>query len=164
MSQREKFKYQLSLIKKAFVKGTILLGDFKLDYWNIHCVNCSSNSLFEDFEEILCDLDLIQLVECATWSRIVNNHFKESLLDHIYVTDPTVCISIKTIKPCFGDHLLIIMELMLIKPHVEMTLKKRLEIVFERCIIQTVQYKGAFTWMAKSKPNFNISTNLLWNF
>ena len=84
-------------------------------------------------------------LQAATWSRIVINYFKESLLDHIYVTDPTVCISIKTIKPCFGDHLLIIMELMLIKPHVEMTLKKRLEKVFERCIIQTVQYKGAFT-------------------
>ena len=27
-SQREKFKYQLSLIKEVFIKGTILLGDF----------------------------------------------------------------------------------------------------------------------------------------
>ena len=62
-SQREKFKYQLSLIREAFVKGTILLGDFNLDYLKKHCVNYSSGSLFKDFEEILCDLDLIQLVE-----------------------------------------------------------------------------------------------------
>ena len=107
-SQRNKFKYQLSLIREAFVKGTILLGDFNIDYQKKHCVNYSSGSLFEDFEEILSHLNLIQIVECATWSQIVNNCFVESLLDHIYVTDPTISRSITTVKQCFGDHLLIL--------------------------------------------------------
>ena len=93
-----------------------------------HCINYSSRSLFEDFEETWSDLNLIQLVECTTWSRIVNNCFKESLLDHIYVTDPTISKSITTVKPCFGDHLLIITELMLNKPPVETTLQPRLKI------------------------------------
>ena len=31
-SQTEKFKYQLRLIRKAFTKGTIVIGDFNLDY------------------------------------------------------------------------------------------------------------------------------------
>ena len=35
----------------------------------------------------------------------LNNCFRESLLDHIYVTDPTINRSITTVKPCFSDHL-----------------------------------------------------------
>ena len=78
-------------------------------------VNYASSSLFEDFEEKLSDLNLIQLVQCNTWSRIVNNSFRESLLDHIYVTDPTICNNLTTLKPCFGDHLLVMVELNLSK-------------------------------------------------
>ena len=54
----------------------------------------------------------------------MNNCFRESLLDHIYVNDPTVSKSITTVKPCLGDHLLVIMELMLNKPPVETTFKR----------------------------------------
>ena len=92
-----------------------MLGDFNLD---------SNKNLFEDFEEILSELNLIQLVTVTTWSRIVYNCLKESLLDHIYVTDPTISKAVTTIKPCLGDHLLIIMEIMLKKPPVEITLKR----------------------------------------
>ena len=123
-SQREKFKYQLSLIKKAFVKGTILLGDFNLDFLKKHCINYANRNLLDDFDDVLSDLNLIQMVNCTTWSRIVNNCFKESLLDHIYVTDPTIGNSITTVKPCFGDHLLVIMEWMLNKPTVEIIFKR----------------------------------------
>ena len=38
-SQREKFKYQLYLIKEAFYKRTVLLGDFNLDYFMKNNVN-----------------------------------------------------------------------------------------------------------------------------
>ena len=51
ISQREKFKYQLSIIKEAFTKGTIILGDFNLDYFKKHSVNYTSSRMFEDFEE-----------------------------------------------------------------------------------------------------------------
>ena len=115
ISQREKFKYQLSIIKEAFTKGTIILGDFNLDYFKKHSVNYTSSRMFEDFEEKLSDLDLIQLVRCNTWSRIVNNIFRESLLDHIYVNDPTICNDVTTLKPCFGDHMLVMVELNLSK-------------------------------------------------
>ena len=114
-SQREKFKYQLTLIKEAFCKGTIVLGDINLDYLKKHCINYSNRHLFEDLEETLSELNLIQLVKGTTWSIIVNNCLKESLLDHIYVTGPTISKAITTVKPCFGEHLLIIMELMLKK-------------------------------------------------
>ena len=38
-SQREKFKYQLSLIKNAYCKGAIILGDFNLDFLKKNCTN-----------------------------------------------------------------------------------------------------------------------------
>ena len=50
---------------------------------------------------------MIQIIEFPTWSRIVNNELKESTLDHIYLTDPTICTNIESLKPCFGDHMLI---------------------------------------------------------
>ena len=40
-------------------------------------------------------------------SRIVNNVLRESILDHIYVNDPTVVSGVHSIKPCVGDHLVI---------------------------------------------------------
>ena len=42
-----------------------------------------------------------------TWSRIVNNVLKESMLDHVNLTDTTICKSFESFKPCFGDHLLV---------------------------------------------------------
>ena len=68
--------------------------------------------MFEDFEEMFSDMNLIQIVECATWLRIINANLKESLLDHVYVLDPSINKSNITVKPCFGDHLLIILELL----------------------------------------------------
>ena len=77
--------------------------------------------MFEDFEEELSDLNLIQLVQCSTWSRIVYDCFRDSLLDHIYVTDPKICNVLWTVKPCFGDHLLVSIELNLCKSPVTQT-------------------------------------------
>ena len=74
-SQREKFKYQLSLIEKAFIRGTKLLGDFNLDFLKKHCINYANRNLFDDFDDVLSDLNLILMVNCTTWSRIVNNCF-----------------------------------------------------------------------------------------
>ena len=111
VSLRETFIYQLSLIKKAFVKETILLGDFNLDFHKKHCINYANRNLFDNFDDLLSDLNLIQMVNCTTWLRIVNNCFKESLLGHIYVNDPTIGNSISTVKPCFGDHLLVIIRI-----------------------------------------------------
>ena len=110
--------------KKAFCKGAIMLGDFNLDHLKKHCINYSNKNLFEDFEESLSDLNLIQIVTSTTGSRIVNDCLKESLLDHIYVKDPTICKVIATLKPCFGDQLLIITELVLKKPPVKITVKR----------------------------------------
>ena len=86
-SQREKFKYQLNLIKVAMKKRTIIIGDFNLDYSQKENINYKYANMFNDFEEILSINTLFQIIEFPTWSRIVNNELKESTLDHIYLTD-----------------------------------------------------------------------------
>ena len=44
------------------------------------------------------------MVKVNTWSRIINNVCKESLLDHVYTTDPTCLSSFVHLTPFFGDH------------------------------------------------------------
>ena len=63
LSQRDKFRYQLGLIRTAFTRSTIILGDFNLD-WNKHYdMSYSHSNYFHDMEELLGDLDLIQTVQ-----------------------------------------------------------------------------------------------------
>ena len=68
---------------------------------------------------MLFDVNLIQLVDFPTWSRIVNNVLRESILDHICVKDPTMVGRVHSTKPCFDDHMLILITLMLKKNAIE---------------------------------------------
>ena len=58
---------------------------------------------------------MIQLVEFPTWSWIVNNVLLESIIDHIYVKDPTLVSGIQSTKPLFGDHFLVLITVRLEK-------------------------------------------------
>ena len=78
ISARDKFKYQLLLIKKAFNENSILLGDFNLDYSKINDDNYVHRNLFEDFDETLSNLNLIQIVDFVTWSRLVGIELRDS--------------------------------------------------------------------------------------
>ena len=107
ISPRDKFKMQLRLIKNALTNNTIVMGDFNLDYKKNFVVNYAHSNLFEDFNEILSDEFLVQLVKFETWSRIVDLNVKASILDHVYVKDPSMVTNIGHLKPCFGDHELV---------------------------------------------------------
>ena len=107
VNQRTKFKYQLELIKKAMSKNTVLLGDFNIDDCKRYSIDYPLKELFMDFDDALAVFGLIQLVKFKTWSRLINNTLKSSVLDHIYTTDFTNISNLKSIKPTFGDHLLI---------------------------------------------------------
>ena len=107
ITAREKFKYQLGLIKDAMNSNTILVGDFNIDYFKKFDVDYVHKNLFRDFDESLSDFGLAQLIDFATWSRLIENTLKSSILDHIYSTDCTNISSINSIKPTFGDHLLV---------------------------------------------------------
>ena len=90
----------------------MLLGDFNLNYAKINDVDNSHVRYFDDFDDILNDENLVQIIEfptwsSVTWSRVINNALVESTIDHIYVKDPMIVEEIHSIKPIFGDHLLI---------------------------------------------------------
>ena len=107
VSQRDKFKYQLSLMKTAVNNKTIIMGDLNLDYSQKDNADYRFSYMFDDFEVALGEFNLIQIIEFPTWSRIVNGVLRESTLDHVYLTDPSGCSSVESVKPCFGDHVLI---------------------------------------------------------
>ena len=87
LSARDLFTRQLDLIKLAFNSNTVLMGDFNLDYNKRFDVNYQRENLFELFENKLGDLNLLQLVNFDTWSRLVGVVLRSSLLDHIYVNN-----------------------------------------------------------------------------
>ena len=107
VSPRDKFKTQLNLIKQAMIPKTVLLGDFNLDYGRIYDDNYAHKNLFADFDEILSDYNLIQMVNFVTWSRMIGPNLRSSVLDHVYVKDPVTIRNLGFIRPHFGDHLLV---------------------------------------------------------
>ena len=107
VNAREKFIYQLGLIKNAMCTQCLVIGDFNLDYSRVHDDNYGSKMLFNDFNSALSEFNLIQVVNFNTWSRLVGTEFRASILDHIYLKDPTIITDIKFLNPYFGDHVLI---------------------------------------------------------
>ena len=107
VNARMKFKCQLELIKHAMIESCVVIGDFNIDYTRIYDDNYGRKTLFEDFDEVLSDCKLVQIVNFNTWSRLVGNILKTSILDHIYIRDPTVISNLKFINLFFGDHKLI---------------------------------------------------------
>ena len=107
MTQREKFLYQLQLIKNAIIEGTIVLGDFNVDDGKRLDPNYAHSNYFDDIDETFSQYGFLQLIDFITWSRHINNVLKTSILDHLYVMDATTVSNINSCKPCFGDHMLI---------------------------------------------------------
>ena len=67
---------------------TIVLGDFNIDFRKRYMVDYVNRYLIEDFDDALSNFGLEQLVNFVTWSRLVNNVLKSSILDHIYRQSP----------------------------------------------------------------------------
>ena len=107
LTPREKFKLQLELIRLAMTNETLLMGDFNIDFNKGYAVDYVHRFLFEDFNVALSNFGLEQLIDFVTWSRLVNNVYKSSLLDHVYSTNCTSISNIQSLKPIFGDHLLV---------------------------------------------------------
>ena len=111
MTARNKFIQQLKAVKHAWSVNTIVLGDFNLDFKKKYQHDYAHHVLFQDFEEHLSEKNLIQLVNFPTWNRIVGLIHKSSILDHIYVRDPTCLSTISNKNLCFGDHDLVMFTL-----------------------------------------------------
>ena len=74
LTARELFTRQLDMIKSAFNHHMVLIGDLNLDYNKRFDVNYRRGSLFDLFQNKLGELNLLQLVNFNTWSRMVVFH------------------------------------------------------------------------------------------
>ncbi len=68
-------------------------------------------NLFADFDEALSNFGLAQLINFTTWSHLIGSTLKRSILDHVYTTDCTYISNINSMKPTFGDHLLMTFDI-----------------------------------------------------
>ena len=71
----------------CYHSNTILLGDFNIDFSRKSSADYGCRGLFEDFDDALSNFGLEQLMDFVTWSRLVNNVYKNSVLEHVYITE-----------------------------------------------------------------------------
>ncbi len=86
---KAKFESQLESIRHSVTNNTIILGDFNIDYSKKFDTSYTNKHLFNDFETSLSHFGLYQHVNFPTWSRLVGGCLKQSILDHIYTSNPT---------------------------------------------------------------------------
>ena len=105
------FETQLEIISEAVSTSNgrriILAGDFNLDDSKRFANDYRHKNLFEKLNSIFDPLGLIQMLNEPTWQRVINNSQKQSILDHLYVTDPNHINDVKYYVPLIGDHKLI---------------------------------------------------------
>ena len=51
------------------------------------------------------------MVNFVTWSRMVGSTVRSSILDHIFVKDPTLVKNICSLQSLFGDHVMLMFEI-----------------------------------------------------
>ena len=107
ISQKEFFERQLQILKTNITPNTLVLGDFNLDQRKNFDPQYGHKLYFESLRNAFEQHRLIQVVTFDTWSRVINNVVKSSIIDHIYLKDPTEITNISSITPPFGDHILI---------------------------------------------------------
>ena len=88
-----------------------IAGDFNLDDSKRFANDFRRKILFDKLNSTCDQFNLIQLINEATWQRVINNSLKESILDHLYVTDPNYINNVKFTEPLIGDHKLITFEI-----------------------------------------------------
>ena len=125
VAPRENFRKQLELINTAIDPNTIIIGDMNLDERKRFRVDYTQRRLFEDFEEILGQHQLIQLVKEPTWERMIENRVKSSVLDHIYCTDESNVENLTIKETIFGDHKLVTMTVLSDSSKEILNLKRR---------------------------------------
>ena len=123
-SAKNFFIKQVDLISQAFDNNTVMMGDFNLDYNKINDINYSYANFFDEFALRLGALNLVQLVNFDTWSRMVGTNLRSSCLDHIYVKNDNIVTNVTHLRPCFGDHELVMVHLPLIKPPPSVSIKR----------------------------------------
>ena len=120
----EFFKYQIDLIHEAYNNDTVLVGDLNLDWRKKGEVGYQFKNYFNYFEEKLGDTNFVQMVDFSTWSRMVNNLLRESIIDHVYSTKPTTIQDLTSKRPFFGDHQMVIFKITTEKPEQNLSFRR----------------------------------------
>ena len=138
VSPRDFFKCQMDLIKQAYTNNTILLGDFNLDIAKKGAHSYQFGSYFECLDLALGDQNHMQLVDFPTWSRSVNGVLRESILDHVYVSDPTTVCNLSSLKPCFGDHQMVYFNIQNVKTEIKTEIKRNWMLYTKEKLLQAL--------------------------
>ena len=108
------FKEQIEIIKSSLLNCNqyqpIILGDFNLDYECKNLITYRFKNYFDILEELTDQFNLMQMISNPTWQRIINGNLKESILDHLYVKNPTNVKNLILDKTIIGDHTLLMFE------------------------------------------------------
>lgn len=124
VNQRTKFQAQLNALTSSIIQNTIILGDFNLDDAKRFHIDYPLKNMFNDLLESFNDHNLIQLIKFPTWSRLISNNLKTSILDHLYTNDCTLIDNLNSTIPNFGDHVIVHFDLIVKKTPETITIKR----------------------------------------
>ena len=124
VNQRTKFQAQLNVLTNSIIQNTIILGDFNLDDAKRFHIDYPFKNMFNDLLESFIDHNLIQLIKFPTWSRLISNNLKTSILDHLYTNDCTLIDNLNSTIPNFGDHVIVHFDLIVKKTPETITIKR----------------------------------------
>ena len=142
ITARDFFCHQLNILKSAVNQNTVILGDFNLDWSKKDHRSYQFNSYFELFDNILGDENLTQMVNFPTWSRSVNGTKRESTIDHVYASNPTLVGELFSIVPYFGDHLILCFNYHEEKPLIKPSYKRNWKRYNKEKLIEMLKNKN----------------------
>ena len=79
--------FRFTLNKTVITTKTVILGDFNFDLNKEQCEYYYKKNYLHAMLNILGHHNLDQIVKEDTWSRVINNVYTSSRLDHIYTTE-----------------------------------------------------------------------------
>ena len=108
MNPTRKFEEQINIINNCIISAPdrvpLVVGDFNLDSSRLYDITYRHYALSQKLTEVSDTLNLTQLVNFTTWSRIINGTLKTSTLDHVYTQDKTSINNLRGIVTEIGDH------------------------------------------------------------
>ena len=134
---------------ESLVERKILIaGDSNLDDSKRYAPDYRYKHLFEHQNVLFDQHNLMQLIDFPTWSRVVNNVMKNSILDHVYVQDPTFVTNINSISPLIGDHKMLILDIMSHSEPLKIYVKRNWQLYSKLSLLEEI-----------SQVEFNIETD-----
>ena len=106
-TEKQYIEETVECLSKINNKNLIIAGDFNIDFMKIHQQSYKNRLIYEILEVILIEKALVQVIKKPTWMRKYKNNLKESLLDHIYVSDISSVQDHFNEQQVVGDHNLI---------------------------------------------------------